>query len=139
MVANNEHPYRVVFVFVRLAPEHFSLVFAFVEMFACTVMAEGLLRLRRDRYSEYRLAVTCRQALDKCDQWALVAHGKSGSESRFGDSGRMPFTDLIGHTSVSSAVKSSLCWQTLAKRSDRISRVTLLTKLAIRPTNWAAV
>ena len=46
---------------------------------------------------------------------------------------------LIGHTSVSSAVKSSLCWQTLAKRSDRISRVTLLTKLAIRPTNWAAV
>jgi hypothetical protein len=32
---------------------------------------------------------------------------------------------LIGHTSVSSAVKSSLCWQTLAKRSDRISCVTL--------------
>src|SRR5258708_33301996 len=37
---------------------------------------------------------------------------------------------LIGHTPVSSAAKSSLCWQTLAKRSDRISRVTLLRKLA---------
>src|SRR5260370_7705103 len=46
---------------------------------------------------------------------------------------------LIGHTPVSSAAKSSLCWQTLAKRSDRISRVTLLIKLPIRPTNWAAV
>src|ERR1700730_19000005 len=78
MVANNEHPYRVVFVFVRLAPEHFSLVFACVEMFACTIMAEGLLRLRRDRYSEYRLAATCRQALDKCDHWLLWLMTKAG-------------------------------------------------------------
>jgi len=34
MVAKNEHPNRVVFVFVRLAPEQFSLMFVFVEMFA---------------------------------------------------------------------------------------------------------
>ena len=49
------------------------------------------------------------------------------------------YTAIDWHTPVSSAAKSSLCWQTLAKRSDRISRVTLLRKLAIRPTNWAAV
>ena len=54
----------VVFVFVRRAPEHFSLVFVFVEMFACTAMAEDPVRLRRDRYSEYSIAATCRQALD---------------------------------------------------------------------------
>jgi len=69
-----------------LPPEHFSLTFVFVEMFACTAMVEGPLRLRRDRYSEYRLAATCRQALGKC---ALVAPDKNGAEFRFGDSGRM--------------------------------------------------
>jgi hypothetical protein len=108
----------VVFVFVRRAPEHFSLVFVFGEMFACTAMAEGPLRLRRDRYSEYSLAATCRQALDKRDQWLLWQR----------ENGVVP--PLIGHTSVGSAVKSSLCWQTLAKRvGPNIPRYA-----SIRPT-----
>jgi hypothetical protein len=83
----------VVFVFVRRAPEHFSLVFVFVEMFVWTAMAEDPLRPRRDRYPEYSIAATCKQALDKRDQWllSLVAPDNNGSELRFGDSGRMAY------------------------------------------------
>ena len=94
MVANNEHPYRVVFVFVRLAPEHFSLVFVFVEMFACTAMAEDPLRLRRDRYSEYSIAATCRQALDKRDQWLLWLLTTTGRSSPSGTAGEWRCTAI---------------------------------------------
>jgi hypothetical protein len=67
---------------------------------------------------KYSLAATCRQALDKRDQWLLWQR----------ENGVVP--PLIGHTSVGSAVKSSLCWQTLAKRvGPNIPRYA-----SIRPT-----
>jgi hypothetical protein len=81
-------------VFVRRAPEHFSLVFVFVEMFAWTAMAEDPLRLRRDRYSEYSIAATCKQALDKRDQWLLWLLITTGRSSASGTAGEWRCTAI---------------------------------------------
>ena len=82
MVAKNEHPNRVVFVFVRRAPEHFSLVFVFVEMLACTAMAEGPASTATG--SLLGIAATCRQALDKRNQWLLWLLTTMGRSSASG-------------------------------------------------------
>ena len=117
---------------VALPPEHFSLVFVFVEMFACTAMAEGPLRLRRDRYSEYRLAATCRQALDKC---ALVAPDKNGVGVPLRgqrENGVVP--PLLGTPPSVAPSNHHFVGKLSPRGSDRISRVTLLSG----PPNWAA-